>query len=278
MTQRQESAMEIAVQLYNDNCEVMNLVQIKNIFLALKKFIAINQSFSDREDAILPRVFSFIALCNYKMGNFDRSYWCAKRSVELGDAAMENSAFTANANLYVDPEVYNLLDVLENDHQDDIDFNRGYQEGEENIYEDTIVRNLLVEASVKSRPSEGQIRGLIQALSKIQENASAFFESQGDGFKAFQYNQMIEAFKMPLYCAWQAYKYGWHTDFMEEGDSLFPYLMFESKAEDMLNDLIRLLKDESPFAMLERNGAITNGLTLVFSRLLRDIKSEVVKL
>ena len=67
MTPQQEHNMEVAVQLFNNNCDLQNLEQVGNILLALKKFIDINKSSSDRTDVILPRVFSFIALCNYKM-------------------------------------------------------------------------------------------------------------------------------------------------------------------------------------------------------------------
>ncbi len=280
MTDEQEYKMEQAVQLFNNNCDVSSITQIENVMLALKKFIEINKSIDDREDAILPRVYSFIALCNYKMENHDRAYWCAKRSIELGEEAMENSPFVCDTNLYLDQQVFALIDALEDNNSDKIDFERGYEEGEENIYDDSIVRGLLANIGYgqDQKPSENKIRVLIEALSKIQENASKFFEAQGDGFQAFQYNQMVDAFKMPLYCAWRLYKYGWHTDFMEEGDSLLPYMMFESQAKEMLNDLIKLLNTESPFRMMERDGAITSGLIEVYSQLLSDLQSGKVKL
>ena len=102
MTDEQEYQMEQAVQLYNNNCNVSNISQLENIMLALKKFITINESIADREEAILPRVYSFIALCNYKMDNHDRAYWCAKKSVELGEELMTNSPFVCDTNLYLD--------------------------------------------------------------------------------------------------------------------------------------------------------------------------------
>ena len=89
---------------------------------------------------------------------------------------------------------------------------------------------------------------------------------------------MVDAFKIPLYCAWRLYKYGWHTDFMKEGDSLLPYMMFEAQAKEILNDLIKLLKTESPFRMMERDGAISRELIEVYSQLLSDLQSGKVKL
>lgn len=213
------------------------------------------------------------------MGNHDRAYWSAKRSIVLGEAAMENSPFASNTNLFLDQEVFNLINVLEENHSDEIDFYRGYKDGEENIYDDSIVRKLLSQIvhDQEQKPSEKKIKSLIEVLSKIQENASSHFEAQGNGLQAFQYNQLIEAFKIPLYCAWRHYKYGWHTDFMEEGDSLLPYMMFESKAEGMLNDLLKLLDTNSPFRMLEKDDAISRGLIEIYSKLLLDLQSGEIK-
>ena len=173
-----------------------------------------------------------------------------------------------------------MIDVLEEDQTDRIDFSRGYQEGEENIYDDSTVRALLAKIgySKEQQPSEHKVKSLIEVLSKIQENASKHFDSIGDGLQGFQYHQMVDAFKMPLYCAWRLYKYGWHTDFMEEGDSLLPYMKFESQAEGMLKDFINLLNTESPFRLLERDGAISRGLIEVYSQLLSDLQSRKVKL
>lgn len=280
MTAEQEGKMEQAVKLYNNNRDVRDIAQIENVMLALKKFIEINESIDDREDVILPRVYSFIALCNYKMENHDRAYWCAKKSIELGENAMANSPFVCNTNLYLDQSVFALIETLEENHSDRIDFQRGYEDGEENIYDDSIVRGLLAKIGYgqEQKPSENTIKSLIEVLSKIQEKASKHFEAQGDEFQVFEYNQMVETFKLPLYCAWRLYNYGWHTDFLEEGDSLLPYMIFEDRAEEMLNDLIKLLKTESPFRMLERNGAISRALIEVYSQLLSDLQSGKVKL
>lgn len=281
MTPQQEYNMEVAVQLFNNNCDLRNLEQVDNILLALKKFIVINQSFTDRTDVILPRVFSFIALCNYKMDNHDRAYWCAKKSVELGEAAMENSVFISDVNLYLDQQVFVLIKELEENKADEIDFVRGYQDGEENIFDDTKIQSVLKQVRSQNYdvvPSKENIKILVEVLNKFQESTSKYFDAQGDGMQAFQYGQMIEMFKMPLYCAWQLYKYGWHTDFMEEGDSLFPYMMFESKAIEMLNDLINLLETESPFSLIERNGAVTKGLLHVYRQMLADLKSGKIEI
>lgn len=280
MTDEQEYKMEQAVQLYNNNCDMQNMMQLNNIMTALKKFISLNKTFYDREDAILPRIYSFIALCNYKMGNVDRAYWCAKKSVELGEMAMENSPFVASTNLFLDPEVFALLEHLEENYAGEIDFSRGYQEEEENIFDDSVIRRMQEKhnSSNDRVPSENQIKGLVEALSAVQNQGAQYFNSQGDGAQAFQYRQLIDMFKMPLYCAWQVYKYGWHTDFLKEGDSLLPYMMFEVKAQETIAELIEYLRTSSPFALLERDGVITNALLSIYQKLLSDLKTGKVEL
>lgn len=278
MTDEQEYKMEQAVQLYNSNCDLQNMTQFNNIMTALKRFIAINKSFNDRKDAILPRVFSFIALCNFKMGNVDRAYWCAKKSVELGETAMGKSPFVASTNLFLDPEVFALLEHLEENYAEEIDFSRGYQEGEENVFDDSVVRRIQEKhANSNDRvPSQNQIKGLVEALTAVQNQGAEYFNSKGDGAQAFKYRQLIDMFKMPLYCAWQLYKYGWHTDFLEEGDSLLPYMMFEVKAQETIAELIEYLRTSSPFALLERNGMITKALLGIYTKLLSDLKTGKV--
>ena len=284
MTPLQEHKMEQAVQLFNNNCDVRTITQINNIMYSLKEFISLNKSlykdFDGEIDSIHPRVYSFIALCNYKMCNYDRAYWCAQKSIELGEELMKNSALISSVNFYLDQQVFALVDDLKNRFSDEIDFGRGYSEGEENIFDDSRVLEIiaLMNGNKPITPPANQIKGLIEALSKIQENASNYYETKGDGLQAFQYNQMVDMFKLPLYCAWQLYKYGWHTDFLEEGDSLFPYMMFETKAQDMIKDLINILKTESPFALLEKNNAITNGLLSVYSTMLNDFETGKIEI
>lgn len=88
---------------------------------------------------------------------------------------------------------------------------------------------------------------------------------------------MLEAFKNVLFFAWEKYKYGWHSDFWEEGDSMIDYMMFEVNAENIISDLIIVLKTKSPFELLEKDGAITNGLLSVYQSLQTDLQQGKIK-
>jgi hypothetical protein len=129
------------------------------------------------------------------------------------------------------------------------------------------------------KPSDIQIKHLISALSTIQDNMSKYGEESGaDGWQTYQFNQMVEMFKLPLYCAWQLYKYGWHTDFLQEGDSLMPYMSFEIDAIKKTTELIEVLKSSSPFSYFERDSMITDGLIYVYSQLVKGLRSGELKI
>ena len=127
------------------------------------------------------------------------------------------------------------------------------------------------------KPSSGDIKSLIEIISHIQEKFSEIGEKTGDTIVASQNNKMLKAFKNVLFFAWEKYKYGWHSDFWEEGDSMLDYMMFEVNAENIISDLIIVLKTKSPFELLEKDGAITNGLLSVYQSLQEDLQQGKIK-
>jgi len=123
------------------------------------------------------------------------------------------------------------------------------------------------------RPTEQEISMLIHTIKKVQENYGKMADDRCDrdfSLQIFQYNKMLEMYKLPLLKAWEVYHYGWHSDFWEEGDSMFEYMMFEMKAKEMIRDLANSLQEQSPFAAIERNSAIINGLLKVYNHLLKQ--------
>lgn len=123
------------------------------------------------------------------------------------------------------------------------------------------------------KPTATEIRALIKSISQVQNMYTKLAEAKNNHeftMKVFQHNQLLDMYKNPLFAAWQIYKYGWHTDFLEEGDSMGGYMMFELRAKEMTADLITTLEEDSPFASIERNSAITNGLLRVYRHLLKQ--------
>lgn len=128
------------------------------------------------------------------------------------------------------------------------------------------------------KPSEAEIKNLIKAISDIQQKYSDFADQRADNdftLQVFQFNKMLDMYKNPLLMAWQVYNYGWHSDFWEEGDSMFDYMMFSVNAEEIIKELIKTLENQSPFAQMERFSAITNGLLHVYRHVLTQDLSKI---
>ena len=54
-------------------------------------------------------------------------------------------------------------------------------------------------------------------------------------------------------------------------------MMFEVNAENIISDLIIVLKTKSPFELLEKDGVITNGLLSVYQSLQEDLQQGKIK-
>lgn len=214
----------------------------------------------------------FIALCNYKIDNTNRAYHIAQKALTAIDDAETNSPFIGIPKSMLGEDTINeLLDAIKQNHWDKVDLDQDDDDVDENEVDTTVFDNLARSYSHNTATSKDNIKSLVQALSHIQKQFSEIGNKTGDVELAFQNNQVIEMYKNVLYFAWEKYKYGWHSDFWKEGDSMVNYMMFELQAREIINDLNKVLKESSPFRMIERNGAITKDLIVIFEDLLSKI-------
>ena len=120
-----------------------------------------------------------------------------------------------------------------------------------------------------SKPSADEIKMLITSIKKISklcwDNAKRLGKT---GEETWRLSMMYELFLNPLYLAWQVYNYGWHSDFWEEGDSMWEFMSYEVDVETTTNEFISLLETNSPFVLFEHNCEITDGLLKVYRHLL----------
>ncbi|MDE6538359.1 MAG: hypothetical protein K2M13_10070 [Muribaculaceae bacterium] len=130
----------------------------------------------------------------------------------------------------------------------------------------------------KTKPTETRVRVLLNTISKIQDYMLTQGESHNQLDQAFQYSKMLEMFKLPLLFGWEQYKYGWHSDFWKEGDSMLEYDMFLFNANDHLQNCIATLTTDSPFKYFERNGQITNDLIEILTDISNRLSSGEFKI
>jgi len=281
-----DAIMERAVNLYNNNANVTSLEQAKAIIESLKLFVKAYQldekehEEEERTSALKPKILMFIALCNYKIDNINRAYCIAKQGLDAVDKAIEDSCFTGiPRTMYGADTLQAIIDIIEKDRFDEVkDEDLYYNIDPEQI--DTRIFDKIISQSKEkpTKPTKQEIKVMIDTISHIQSEFSKIGEKTGDGLQAFKLNQTFETFKMPLYYAWQGYDYGWHTDFCKEGDSLFPFMMFEMDIKNKTQQLIDILKDQSPFSQIERKSAITNSLISIYSRFIKDLDKGVISI
>lgn len=285
-----------AIELYNANSTVGNLVQAKNMVECLKLFVKlydidkIKHQKDEYASVLKPKIMQFIALCNYKIGNFNRAYCIAKQGLDAVEDTMENAIITGvPRSAYGADTMEELICLLERDYYNELQDEEFYDEIDpEEIYLDNYYQNVkrmqileeLSEDEVEdvTKPSKKLIVGLLDAITQVQQAFSEIGRQQGNPVRAFELNNMLDQYKLPLYFAWRSYRYGWHTDFCKVGDSLVGFMLFEADCVKNTEELVDILKRNSPFAMIEQNSAITNDLIKVYTQFISDLKNGTIKL
>lgn len=123
----------------------------------------------------------------------------------------------------------------------------------------------------KTKPSQRELEFLINKISEIQESILSFGEQNSMMIDMFQFAKLLEVYKNPLLFAWEKFKYGWHSDFWKEGDSMFEYDMFLFNAKDHLEKAIMSLERQSVFKEFEYDKEISDSLIRIYKELLKRL-------
>ena len=134
----------------------------------------------------------------------------------------------------------------------------------DNFY--NLKRKIERESNAVGNPEAQRIIQLVEVVSKVQSQFWEACSHTGDNTQKFQLHELLNVIKNALYYSWEKLGCGHHSDFWEEGDSMFDYMMFEMGPEERIKAIINMLEESSPFALVERNSAITNGLLSVFRK------------
>ena len=273
-----DALMERAVDMYNDNAQINSLENAEAVAESLKLFVEVcnlereqmknkNKEYS----MLMPKILMFIALCNYKIGNVNSAYYIAKKALNEIDIVEENSVISGiPREVYGEPTIKELIDIIEDENWDEIDEDMDVFDIDEteidldNLY--NLQHKMNREAKAKVNPEAQRILQLVEVVDKVQ---AQFWEAGGrlgNTEKRFQFHSLFNLIKNALYYSWEKLGCGHHGDFWKEGDSMFDYMMFEMGPEERIDAIVQMLDTSSPFAMVERNSAITNGLLSVFRK------------
>lgn len=221
-----------------------------------------------------PKILEFIASCNYRLGNFNTAYCVAKQDLEAIDEAIEDSVFTGiPRSMYGAEGIENIINLIENAYYDQVeDEDDIWAVDPKEIITDTFDRFVNEQRQPQSKNvlSKQSIEQMVEIIHKVQKMFNDYGNKSGNT-QMFMIANGLEMFLNPLYYAWEKMKYGWHTDFLNEGDSMFGYLMFEADIHGNIDNSIKCLENGSPFTGIEKDGIITSSLLAIF----RTIKNKL---
>ena len=277
-----EAIMERAVDMYNSHDNVRTIFDARCVIEALKLFVEVNriedEECEERTSMLKPKILMFIALCNYKIDNIDQAYHIAHKALVAIDKAEEDSPFVGiPRSMYGEDTIMELIEVIKQNHMDKVDLSKDDEDVNENMVDTSTFESIIANNAPSHLASKDEIKQLIEVITKIQNQFSEIGQRTGDVMIAIKNNQILEMYKNVLYFAWEKYKYGWHSDFWEEGHSMFDYMMFEMKARDVISELNEVLKESSPFRMIEKNGAISKALMSICEDLVKKLDSGEIK-
>lgn len=221
-----------------------------------------------------PKILEFIASCNYRLGNFNTAYCVAKQGLEAVDEAIEDSFFTGiPRSMYGAEGMENIINLIENAYYDQVeDEDDIWAVDPKEIITDTFDRFVNEQRQPQSKNvlSKQSIEQMVEIIHKVQKMFNDYGNKSGNT-QMFMIANGLEMFLNPLYYAWEKMKYGWHTDFLNEGVSMFRYLMFEADIHGNIDNSIKCLENGSPFTGIEKDGIITSSLLAIF----RTIKNKL---
>ena len=276
-----DTLMEKAIILYNNNADANSIKKTEAVSEALKLFVeACNLERDAVEDGDkdysiwMPKILLYIALCNYKLDNINSAYYIAKKALAEIDTVEEHSIISGiSREIYGESTIKELISIIENDHWDDVDEGMDVDDVDEtevdldNFY--NLKRKIERESNAVGNPEAQRIIQLVEVVSKVQSQFWEACSHTGVNTQKFQLHELFNVIKNALYYSWEKLGCGHHSDFWEEGDSMFNYMMFEMGPEERIKAIINMLEESSPFALVERNSAITNGLLSVFRKVVR---------
>lgn len=121
-----------------------------------------------------------------------------------------------------------------------------------------------------------EIKQLTCILRALKKSFWKQAEEQGRLDLGAKASNIVDAFIMPMYYVWEHYGYGDLIDLQPEGESLFPYMMFQNTVVETTTELIDVLRTENVFQGFEKDDKISETLVRIYEDLLDKIGSGII--
>ena len=274
-----EAIMERAVNLYNNNCNVATIEEGYAVLESLKLFakvydLEVEEMEEEGKDYshFMPKILMFIALANYKIGNFNQAYCVAKQGLDAADNAENNSVFTGfPRSMYGTDNMEEVIKLIQDNFFDDVVDSDNYWEIEPN---NVITERFmdLVEQFKSPKVNRNDILSTINFYDDIRAQlVSAYI--QGNKL-AMNLVMMVHEFACPLFYAWEYWGYGKMSDLWKEDLAIATYNKFKSKnvLEESRKTLNAITNGIFPFRTFDNDGQICEATKNILKALISSLE------
>jgi len=279
MSENVDDLLEQGCALFDKGFYLKDKEDIQSMVKSFELFVEANKLIDSIEEysILKPKVLGFIALCNFKMGNMDSAYKIARKGKLLVLEVLNNCPFTGFSGAQIgEKKLDELIYNIEHKYFNQVDKENLDAPINENIINLKNVKSIL-DDSLPSIIPKKELKMIIELISKYQKNYSEIEGDQAEEMNAFEIIEGLDMYKNPLLFAWEKYKYGWHSDFWEEGESMFEYMDFEMNINEILQILVSSLKNDSPFKMVDEDFNLTQSLLRIYTSLQEMLRNGEIK-
>ena len=279
MSENVDDLLEQGCALFDKGFYLKDKEDIQSMVKSFELFVEANKLIDSIEEysILKPKVLGFIALCNFKMGNMDSAYKIARKGKLLIPVVLNNCPFTGFSGAHIgEKKLDEIIYNIEHKYFNQVDKENLGAPINENIINLKNVKSIL-DDSLPSIIPKKELKMIIELISKYQKNYSEIEGDQAEEMNAFEIIEGLDMYKNPLLFAWEKYKYGWHSDFWEEGESMFEYMDFEMNINEILQILVSSLKNDSPFKMVDEDFNLTQSLLRIYTSLQEMLRNGEIK-
>lgn len=274
----EDSLMNSAYKLFEENSNASTSAELDGIVESLKLFVEVykllfqNSIEEGKTPMLMPKVYFFIALCNFKICNIKQAYVVAKEGLKKVDSVIKDSVFVnLPPNLLGSEDLKHLISVIENQFPNVIHSNYGDVMLDPCVIDTGIIKSMELNSSpeIESLTVNELEKGL-KKLCSIQDSLKKLYKKTQSG-KVVDTIEKIEEYKYPFYHAWMALDANTCPE-VEEGTihtSLFN--SYISNLDSEVNRLCKTLNEDSLFRRILKNDNVTDYLVKLYTLILDNL-------
>lgn len=277
-----DEIMSIAVKEFDKCSEASSYEQTMSVVECLKLFVEVytilNQEYKDTDEMpmLMSKVYFFIALCNYKIGNYQQAYVVAKAANPIIEQIISESLFVnLPREMLGGDDIDLLISHLENTCP-------GLEEKVRHniIVNPAVVDTGIIESIVKNDKSFYKdnieicdVESILSRLEHIEQSLLKLYEKTCND-RVLKAKIDIEKFKYPCYYALFYLTNNIHKDITSLIHSNRNFTTFVDDVSRYTKDYLNIIDKESPFSIILRHDDITNDIVSLYKRIIQILEKS----